>query len=221
MADPKAVAGMARFGIRSPVAFGVSAPRLRALAREIGKSHVLALELWQTGIFDARILAGLVDEPARVTENQLERWVKDFDSWAVCDGSCNSLFRKTEFAWRKMREWCRREEEFVKRAGLVMMAVLAVHDKKAADTEFEKLLPVIKRKSDDDRLYVRKAVNWALRQVGKRNLALNRAAVATAETIKQSGTRSGRWIAADALRELRSEAVQKRLSRKGRARKRR
>jgi len=210
-ANPVNVAGMARFGINPDKTLGISIPFLRELAKEIGKNHNLAKELWLSGIHEARILAGLIDDPDRVTEKQMDQWVEDFDSWDVCDLVCSSLFDKTEFAYKKAFEWTTRDEEFVKRAGFVMMAALSVHDKKASDREFEKFLPIIVREAKDERNFVRKAVNWALRQIGKRNRALNRKAILTAEKIRRIDSKSARWIAADALRELRSEAVRKKL----------
>ena len=210
-ANPAAVAGMARYGITAKKAYGLSMPALKKLAREIGKDHALAQQLWATEILEARALAGLVDEPDRVSERQMERWVKDFDSWAVCDGTCLNLFRKTPFAHRKCREWSSRPEEFVKRGGFTLMACLAVHDKGAPDGTFLAFLPLIQREAADERNFVKKAVDWALRQIGKRNRRLNRAALQTAQTIQRLDSRSARWIAADALRELRSQAVQRRL----------
>ena len=208
---PENVEGMARFGIVSKKVYGVPTPALRKLAREIGKDHQLALRLWTTGILDARALAALIDDPAQVTEEQMEAWVKDFDNWATCDVCCSNLFDRTPFAHRKAAEWSGRDEEYVKRAGFALMAALAVHDKKASEAQFERFLKIIEREAADDRNFVKKAVNWALRQIGKRNLALNRKAIEAAERIRATGTRAGRWIAADALRELRSEAVQTRL----------
>lgn len=181
------------------------------MAREIGKNHRLAEELWKSGIHEARHLAAMIDEPARVTEAQMERWAKEFDSWDVCDGCCLNLFAKTPFAFRKALGWSRRKKEFVKRAGFSLMAVLAVHDKNLTDEKYEKLLSVIKRESGDQRNFVKKAVNWALRQIGKRNLRLNAVAIKTAEEIRKIDSSSARWIASDALRELKSGAVQKRL----------
>ena len=210
-ANPDNVAGMARFGITAKKVYGMSIPTLKKLAREVGKDHALAQELWVTEILGARILAGLVDEPNRVGERQMERWVKDFDSWAVCDGTCLNLFRKTPFAHRKVREWSSRSEEFVKRSSFTLMACLAVHDKGAPDGTFVAYLPLIQREAVDERNFVKKAVNWALRQIGKRNRRLNRAALKAAEAIQQLDSRSARWIAADALRELRSQAVRRRL----------
>ena len=211
--NPAAVEGMARYGIQTERAYGVSAPVLHALAREIGKDHELAAQLWASGIHDARLLAALVDDPRQVTEAQMDEWVAAFDSWDVCDNCCGALFDKTPFAYRKAVEWSAREEEYVKRAGFALMAWLAVHDKKAGDEQFLAFLPIIERESVDGRNYVKKAVNWALRQVGKRNLSLNRAAISAAERIKANNPRGAQWVATDALRELTGEAVQRRLKR--------
>lgn len=213
LGDPKAVEGAARFGINVLDILGVSAPALRRLAKEIGTDHRLAGQLWRTGIHDARVLAALIDDPAKVTSSQMDRWAKDFNSWAVCDAACCYLFDRTPHAWDKALEWTRREQEYVKRAGFVLMAALAVHDKKAADGCFEAFLPYIAQHADDERNFVRKAVNWALRQIGKRNLRLNKLAVETAKEIRAQNTKSARWIAADALRELTSDKVQARLRR--------
>jgi 3-methyladenine DNA glycosylase AlkD len=211
LGNPANVAGMARFGVRAKKAYGVSTPALRKLAREIGRDQELSLQLWSTGIHDARHLAALVGDPARVTPAQMERWARDFASWDVVDGCCCHLFVYTPHAWKKALAWSRREEEFVKRAGFALMAYLAVHDKKAGDEKFLRLLPIIRRASLDERHFVKKAVNWALRQIGKRNARLNKSAIATGKTIRSLGTPAARWIAADALRELTSSAVRKRL----------
>jgi 3-methyladenine DNA glycosylase AlkD len=210
-ANPENVAGMARFGINPENTLGISVPTLRKLAKEIGRDHALAQELWASGVHEARMLAGLIDDPRQVTEEQMERWVADFDSWDVCDGCCGDLFDKTEFAYRKAVEWAGREEKFVKRAGFALMAWLAVHDKRAPDEAFAAFLPVIKRESADGRNFVKKAVNWALRQIGKRSAALNAAAIRTAQEIQQMGSKPGRWISSDARRELTSEKVRGRL----------
>lgn len=209
--SPKDLASMTRFGIKSKNACGVTIPFLRSMAKNVGKNHSLALELWKYGIHEARILAGMIDEPQFVTENQMEEWVKDFDFWGDCDQVCSNLFDKTEFAYKKAEEWSARKEEFVKRAGFVLMACLAVHDKKAEDARFMRFLPIIKRESADERNFVKKAVNWALRQIGKRNMRLNKEAIKLSEEIKNIDSKSSRWIAGDALRELKSESVQKRL----------
>lgn len=202
---------MARFGIKADRAFGVSVPALRALARSIGKDHTLAQELWDTGIHEARELATMIADPREVTEELMERWVKDIDSWDVCDHCCGNLWGKTPFAYRKARDWSNRPEEFVKRAAFSLMAALAVHDKAASDGAFIKFLPIIKRESTDERNFVKKAVNWALRQIGKRNRNLNRKAIQTAREIQKLESRPARWIAADALRELTNDKVQSRM----------
>jgi 3-methyladenine DNA glycosylase AlkD len=210
-ADPVAVQAMARFGVRAKKAYGWSAPALKRLARQIGKNHVLARQLWSSAIFDARGLATLIAEPDKVSERQMERWAKDFDSWAVCDAACFNVFRHTRFAYRKCVEWSSRKEEFVNRAGFALMAGLAVSDKEAPDEAFLAFLPLIKKQSRDERNFVKKAVNWALRQIGKRNRRLNRAALKWAREIYELGDRSARWIASDAVRELESPQVRKRL----------
>jgi 3-methyladenine DNA glycosylase AlkD len=209
--DPKTVEGMARFGIQSSNSFGVSVPKLRTFARELGQDHSLALQLWETGLHDARLLATMVDDPRQVTVAQMEKWVRDFDSWDVVDGCCGNLFDKTPFAVAKAKEWCKREEEFEKRTGFVLMAELAVHDKNAKDQVFLSFLPLIIGGASDQRNFVKKAVNWSLRQIGKRNLKLNRAAVSTALKIQKTKSGSAKWVASDALRELKSRQVRRRL----------
>ncbi len=213
LSDPKAVEAMARFGINPENTYGVSIPNLRKIAREAGRDHTMAQQLWASGIHEARILAGMIDDPEAVTEEQMETWVRTFDSWDVCDQCCMNLFKKTRFAYGKAIEWTLREEEFVKRAGFVLMACLAVGDKKASDEEFEQFFPIIKREASDSRNFVKKAVNWALRQIGKRNVILNETAIKTAREIQETGSTSARWIASNALRELTSQAVQGRLRR--------
>ena len=212
LADPEAVKGMARFGINPDNTYRVSVPNLRKLAKEAGKDHALAQGLWASGIHEARILASMVDDSKLVTEEQMEDWVRDFDSWDVCDQVCMNLFEKPPVAWKKIIDWSAREEEFVKRAAYALIACLAWHDKQAADEKFIELLPVIVKGATDERNYVKKAVNWALRHIGKRNLRLNKVAIATAREIQGIDSRAARWIAADAIRELTGEAVQKRLS---------
>jgi 3-methyladenine DNA glycosylase AlkD len=201
-AQPDAKATLERFGITARQAYGWSVPALRELARETGRDHTLAQQLWATGILDARILAALVDEPDRVTPRQMERWARDFDSWAVCDACCSNLFDRTPYAHVKVRAWSGRKEEFVKRAAFALMAALAVHDQQSGDDTFRAFLPLCEREAGDGRNFVKKAVNWALRQVGKRSAPLRAAAIATAERIAAQDSPSARWIAADALREL-------------------
>ena len=210
----KNVEGMARFGIRARNVYGVSKPKMDVLARRVGKNHLLARQLWNSGVHDARILAGMVDQAKLVTTAQMDRWVRDFDNWDVCDGTCCHLFAHTPLAWPKALQWSRRSPEFQKRAGFALMAYLAGHDKLASDHKFVKLLPVIRRQARDDRNFVGQAINRALRQIGKRNLNLNRAAIREAERVRRIDSSIARWIAADALRELRSEAVQRRLRQK-------
>ncbi len=208
---------MARYGISTKSTnYGVKIPELRKMARQIGKNHDLAQELWNSDIRETKILAGMVDDPEMVTEAQIETWVKEFDNWEVCDQCCMNLFVKTKFAYQKCLQCSSREKEFVKRAGFVLMAVLAVRDRKADDEKFQQFFPAIKREAEDDRNYVKKAINWALRQIGKRNLSLNAKAIQVAREIQQRDSKSARWIASDAIRELTSEPVQERLRRSSR-----
>ena len=211
LGNPATVVGMARYGISPEGTLGVSIPTLRKMAKDISTDHKLAQGLWESGIHEARLLAGFIDDPQRVTEKQMERWVRDIDSWDVCDLVCSNLFDKTPFAYKKAVEWTRHTETFVKRAGFVLMAALSVHDKEAGDNSFLKFLPIIRRASKDERNFVKKAVNWGLRQIGKRNKTLNRAAIKSAREIRELDSKSARWIGADALRELKSPAVQRRL----------
>lgn len=214
LSNSKAIEGMARFGITPQKTFGVSIPNLRKIAQEAGRNRNLAQKLWVSDIRETRILASMIDEPKKVTEKQMERWVKDFDYWEICDQCCMNLFEKTQFAYQKAEEWSQREEEFVKRAGYVLMARLAVSDKKAEDSQFEKIFPLIKRGSTDHRNFVKKAVNWALRQIGKRNLDLNKKAIKVAEEIQKIDLKTAKWISSDAIRELKSMPVQERLRKK-------
>ncbi len=207
LSNPENIKGMARFGISPDKAFGISKPELRALAKEIGKDHRLALQLWETGYLEARIIASLIDEPEKVTESQMDKWVKDFDSWDVCDQCCINLFDKTPFVLKKIKKWSRAKEEYVKRAAFSLLAVIAVHDKKAADPVFIKFFPIIKRESTDKRNFVKKAANWALRQIGKRNIVLNKEAIKLAKEIQKIDDKTAKWIASDALKELESKNV--------------
>jgi len=219
LGSPENVEGMKRFGIVTEKSFGLTAPVLKQFAREVKKAakdrHALALELWETGIYDARAVAFIIDDPKQVTQKQMEEWAGDFDNWATVDGTCSYLFCRTPFAYDKAFEWAERKPEFVKRAGFALMAYLALHDKKAEDKKLSAFLPVIEKHSDDERNIVKKAVNWALRQIGKRNSNLNKLAIESAERIKLQDTKPARWIASDALRELRSEAVLARIRSKG------
>ena len=212
-AQPEQLKGMAKYGITVERRLGVSVPDMRKLAKEIGRDHKLALDLWRTGIAEARIVAGMVGDPAKLTEEQMEEWVKGINSWDVCDQVCMNLFEKNQLAWKKIVDWSEREEEFVKRTAFSLIACLAWHDKKASDEKFIELLSVIIRGATDERNFVKKAVNWALRNIGKRNLNLNEAAINTAKEIRRLDSKAARWIAADAVRELESEAIQNRLRR--------
>lgn len=218
LADPAKIADLERYAIKTPKWFGIRAPELKAFAREIKKlvadRHETAAELWKSGIYDVRAVAFLIDDPKKVTPEQMDRWCKDFDNWATVDGTCSYLFCRTAHAYDKAFEWAEREPEFEKRAGFSMMAYLALHDKKASNEKLAEFLPVLEKHAYDGRNFVKKAVNWALRQIGKRNIALNKLAIESAERIKAQSTAPARWIAADALRELRSEAVRERLARK-------
>lgn len=214
MSNPKNVEGMQRFGIRGGEMLGISVYEIRRMAKNIGKNHELAQKLWDSKIHEARMLACFVDDPKQVTEEQMDRWTGDFESWDICDQCCSNLFDKTPFAEKKIFEYSKRSEEFVKRTGFVLIATRSVHDKKAKDSEFEKYLPIIKREATDERNFVRKAVNWSLRQIGKRNLTLNRKAIKIGEEIQKMDSKTAKWIANDVLKELKSDAVQKRLKKK-------
>ncbi len=218
LADPAKIADLERYAIKTPKWFGIRAPELKAFSREIKKlvadRHATALKLWESGIYDVRAVAFLIDDPKKVTPEQMEAWATDFDNWATVDGTCSYLFCRTPHAYEKAFEWAEREPEFEKRAAFSLMAYLALHDKKAEDEKLAAFLPVLEKHAYDGRNFVKKAVNWALRQIGKRNLALNKLAIASAERIKAQNTTPARWIAGDALRELRSDAVRERLARK-------
>ncbi len=210
-ARPDQLQGMARFGMAAERRLGVSVPDMRKIAKELGKDHELALELWKTEIPEAMIVAAMVGEPGKLTEDQMENWVKDFNSWDVCDQVCMNLFEKTPLAWKKILDWSERKEEFIKRAAFVLIACLAWHAKELEDEKFINLFPIIMRGATEERNFVKKAVNWALRNIGKRNIKLNRVAIETAREIQQIDSKAARWIATDAIRELESEAVQRRL----------
>ena len=212
-ARPEQLKGMAKYGMTVERRLGVSVPDMRKLAKEIGRDHKLALDLWRTGIAEARIVAAMVGDPDKLTEEQMEDWVKGINSWDVCDQVCMNLFEKNQLAWKKIIDWSEREEEFVKRTAFSLIACLAWHDKKASDEKFIELFPVIIRGATDERNFVKKAVNWALRNIGKRNLNLNEAAINAAKAIQQLDSKAARWIASDAIRELESDAIQSRLRR--------
>ena len=193
---------MKRFGIETRHALGISIPALRALAREIGRDHPLALALWRSGVHEARILAGMVDDPGAVDERQMERWVRDVESWDLCDQTCANLFRYTRFAYAKAAEWSRSRREFTKRAGFALIATRAASRGTAVDAKLRAFLPLIVAGADDERNFVKKAVSWALRQIGKRNASLHRAALRTSERLANGDGAAARWIGADARREL-------------------
>jgi len=211
LSTPENIEGMARFGITPKKTFAVRIPDLRRIAKNAGKDHELAGKLWELDYRETRILACMIDEPELVSSEQMDRWVLEFDFWEICDQCCMNLFRRTTYAYEKIYEWSNREEEFVKRAAFTLIAVMAVHDKNADDKKFEKFFPLIIRESTDNRNYVKKAVNWALRHIGKRNVYLNKCAIDVAIKIKSIDSKSARWIASDALRELKSDKIQKRL----------
>ncbi len=210
LASPKHMAEMVRLGINSKEALGISIYTLRDLANELGPDHALAQGLWDSGLHEARILASYIEKPEWVTEEQMEKWAGDFDSWDMCDQVCG-LFEATPHAYTKAIEWSSRPEEFVKRSAFAIMAGLAVHDKQATDEQFVPFFPVIARESVDERNFVKKAVNWALRNIGKRNRNLNLLAIQTAQEIQKYPSKAARWVATDALRELTGEKVQGKL----------
>jgi 3-methyladenine DNA glycosylase AlkD len=214
LANPENVKGMARYGINQKNNLGISIYQLRPLAKEIGRNHALALRLWDSKLHDARLLACFIDDPKQITREQMDAWIKDFDSWDICDQACTSLFDLSSLAYEKVYQWVGYEKEFVKRAAFSLIAGLAVHDKNAMDKDFERFLPILVQNAVDERNYVKKAVNWALRNIGKRNLHLNKAALKTAKEIQKIDSKSARWIASDAIRELTSPKVLQKLERK-------
>lgn len=203
--------GMKRFGIKVDRAYGISVTELRSLAKKIGRDHELALSLWKSGIHEARILASLVDEPDKVSKKQMELWTRDFDSWDVSDQVCSNLYSGTPYGHQKAKLWCNRREEYVKRAGFALIAAITVHDKKASDQQMKSFLPLIERQACDERNFVRKAVNWALRQIGKRNVSLRKAALQSIARIRKRypQSKAAMWVAADAERELLSKTFKK------------
>jgi 3-methyladenine DNA glycosylase AlkD len=213
-ARPGQLEGMAKFGMKTEQRLGVAIPDIREISREIGKDHMLALDLWETGVSEARILAAMIDDPKKLTEEQMEDWVKDINSWDVCDQVCMNLFEKTPLAWEKILEWSKRNEEYVKRSAFALTACLAWHDKEVGDEKFIELFQVIKHGATDERNFVKKSVNWALRNIGKRNPNLNKLALKEAKEIHRIDSKAARWISSDAIRELESEPVQRRLKSK-------
>jgi 3-methyladenine DNA glycosylase AlkD len=220
-AKPGYKEGMARFGIASESALGIPVPEIRKLAKEREKDHRIALQLWKQDIHEAKLLATMVDDPKLVTEKQMDEWVNDFYSWDICDQCCTNLFDKTPFYKQKIFEYVRSNKEFVRRTGFVLMATSAVHDKTATDDQFLSYLPIIEQYANDERNFVKKAVNWALRQIGKRNNKLHREAVKLAKKLKNTKLETGnrkhaaaRWIGSDALRELENPAIVERIRKK-------
>jgi 3-methyladenine DNA glycosylase AlkD len=206
------LANLERFGITATRPFGVSMANLQVLAKRLGRNHVLAAALWRTGRYEARMLAALVDEPARVTPAQMDRWCRDFDNWGVCDTACICLFDRTPHAFGRVEVWAIRREEFVKRAAFALLAGLALHDKEANDEAFVRCLPLIEAAASDDRNFVKKAVNWALRAIGRRNVDLHAAALNVARRFASAAEAAPRWIGKDAQRELTSAVVMRRLA---------
>lgn len=206
--------GMARYGIATEKAFGIPVPYLRSLAKNYKKNHELALELWEVGYHETRLIATMTDDYKQVTETQMDQWVQEFDSWDICDQCCSNLFDKTTAALKKTIDWSGRDEEFVKRAGFTMMACLAVHNKKMEDRQFLDFLPIIIRESTDQRNFVRKSVNWALRQIGKRNIRLYAEALSVSEMLMNDANPNARWIGKDAYKELSNPAIINRLKNK-------
>ena len=201
--------GMARYGIVAPKSFGVSVATIRDLGKRLGRDHELALALWDTGWYEARMLTPFVDEPARVTPAQMDRWARDFDNWAICDGVCFHLFDRTPHAWSKIEQWSTRREEFIKRAAFALLASVALHDKKAPDAPFVKSLPLIEGAADDERNFVKKGVSWALRSIGRRNATLEAASVEVAQRLSESSDPAARWVGKDALRDFAKSARRK------------
>ena len=211
LSSPQDVEGMARFGINPKKTYAVRIPELRKIAKKAGKNHKLAARLWGAGYRETRILACMIEDPKQVTSDQMDLWAAEFDYWEICDQCCMKLFRLTPFAYQKVFQWSESKEEFEKRAAFALIAVLAVHDKNAPDEKFEQFFPLIIKESTDDRTYVKKAVNWALRHIGKKNISLNKKAIVVASEIKKIDSKSAKWIASDALKELKSEKVQERI----------
>jgi 3-methyladenine DNA glycosylase AlkD len=211
---------LARFGITASKAYGVSIANIQKLAKRLGRSHELAAALWDTGVYEARLLTAYVDEPEQVTSAQMDRWCRDFDNWGICDTLCFCLFDRTPYAWNKVAKWHGHRGEYVKRASFALLASLAGHDKTAGDGRFLEGLGYVERAAGDERNFVKKGVSWALRRVGWRNAALNAAALEVAGRLAESPNAASRWIGKDALRELRSPTVQRRFAAPGQARKR-
>lgn len=206
--------GMARYGLPSNNAFGIPVGEMQNLAKTLGRNHELAQALWHTGFYEARMVAAFIDEPARVTPQQMDRWCKDFDNWGIVDTVCFKLFDETPHAWKKVAQWSKRRGEFQKRAGFALLACLGVHDQKANNDQFLRCLPLIEEAATDERNFVKKGVSWALRVIGRRNVELNKAAVAMAERLAASSDPTARWIGKEALREFKSPVVARQLKKR-------
>lgn len=218
-ARPDQLPGMARFGMTTENRLGIQMPELRKLAKETGKNHQLGIELWQTGIAEARIVASMIMEPEKLTNEEMDSMVKDIDSWDIGDQTSMNLFEKSPYAWKKIHEWSQRKEEFVKRTAYGLTACLAWHDKTAADQQFMALFPILAYGAQDERKSIQKAVSWAIRNIGKRNINLNQAAIQLAKEILETNTKPARWVSSDVIRELQGEAVQNRLKKTSTTRK--
>lgn len=214
LSNPENVKGMARFGINPNNNLGISIYQLRKIAKQIGKDHNLAIRLWNSGIHDARLLACFIEDPNKLTSEQMDLWANDFDSWDICDQACTSLFDKNSLAWKKINEWADRKEEYIKRGAFSLIAGLTVHDKNAPDKKFKEFFQLIKKHSIDERNYVKKAINWALRNIGKRNLYLNKKAIEQSNDILKIDSKSAKWIAKNAIKELTSLKIQNKLKKK-------
>ncbi len=203
---------MARYGIVAPKVYGVSMTTMKSLARRLGKNHDLALALWETGWYEARILTSFVDEPMKVTPAQMDAWAREFDNWAICDSICFHLFDKSPHAWKKISAWARRKDEFVKRAGFALLAAVALHDRKADDSQFLKSLAIIDREAHDNRNFVKKGVSWALRTIGHRNRALHKASLELGEKLAGSDDPARRWVGKDVLRDITRPQILKKVA---------
>jgi 3-methyladenine DNA glycosylase AlkD len=210
----KAAAKLSRYGLPTENAYGIPVGVLRAYAKKIGSNHTLAIQLWKTGSFDAQILAAFLGEPERLTLAQMNAWCRSFDNWGTTDTACFALFDQSPLAWKVVTPWVRRTGEFQRRAGFVMMACLAQHDRTAPDEQFVKYLPMIEKGATDDRNFVKKGVSWALRGIGHRNARLHAAAISTATLLSKSNDAPSRWVGKDALRDLTRPAVVRKVAKK-------
>lgn len=215
LADKKVLAGYARYGITAPKAFGIPMGKIQALGKTLGKDHALANALWKSGWYEARLLAAYVGEPEKVTAVEMERWVNGMDNWGIVDTICFVLWDKSPLGWKKVAPWCRRKEEWTKRAGFALLASLALHDKEATDTQFRRALPLIEKYGADDRNFVKKGVSWALRLIGRRRPALYAECVAMADRMQRSDSTGARWVGRDAYRELTSAKVVAAMKKRG------